>query len=264
MTKRSKPVSGKPNPNCHQGEGKQNQCKWDDNARMPGVVELKIPDDVLREYQAGQNTKKSHGKSQLIIGWASLVVVSIYTSIAAVQSCQMHESNRLTRDSLVSVQRAFVNFSPNVGVLRQAGTSPGPDAAGLYFSVAMSNSGDTPTREMFDHCNAQVLSEPMPGNFSFPDIGDRRKIQVVLAPKQQISCSTDGFITADEIRKVQSKRAFLYLWGWATYRDVFPETRRHRTEYCFELTKWGSDPLKGTKDLSCPLRLVRVSESTRV
>ena len=28
----------------------------------------------------------------------------------------------------------------------------------------------------------------------------------------------------------------VYIWGWADYDDVFTNTARHRTEFCYEVT----------------------------
>jgi hypothetical protein len=113
---------------------------------------------------------------------------------------------------------------------------------------------------MLEHCNVQVLPKLMPEDFSFPDLGNLRGIPTVVEPKQEITCMNEGSIPSDEIRKVESNppSAYLYLWGWVTYRDVFPGTPPHRTEYCLQLTKWGGDPLNPAGSYSmgfnfCPI-----------
>lgn len=37
----------------------------------------------------------------------------------------------------------------------------------------------------------------------------------------------------DEARK---KRVRIYVWGWATYNDVFKGTQKHLSEFCDELS----------------------------
>jgi hypothetical protein len=38
------------------------------------------------------------------------------------------------------------------------------------------------------------------------------------------------------------ERKDVYLWGWVAYRDIFPSTKRHLTEYCEHLGQAGLIP----------------------
>jgi hypothetical protein len=43
------------------------------------------------------------------------------------------------------------------------------------------------------------------------------------------------------LQDVQLGRKFLYLWGWARYYDVFPNTEQHVTRFAWAVTVTG-DP----------------------
>ena len=70
----------------------------------------------------------------------------------------------------------------------------------------------------------------------------------VIAPKQQpevgplIARETDLFgdalihPTVERLRQV-IEGEHLFVWGWLAYRDVFPKTRVHLTEFCENLAR---------------------------
>ena len=58
---------------------------------------------------------------------------------------------------------------------------------------------------------------------------------MMIAPHEVVSGS-DREIPADDIVKLHDGKGFFYVWGWATYRDTFPKTKRHMTRFCVVLT----------------------------
>jgi hypothetical protein len=51
----------------------------------------------------------------------------------------------------------------------------------------------------------------------------------------------ENAISPQDITDVQSGKKFLYVWGWARYSDVFPNTKQHITRFCWMITPVG-DP----------------------
>jgi hypothetical protein len=48
-------------------------------------------------------------------------------------------------------------------------------------------------------------------------------------------------ITPQDILDIQADRKFLYLWGWAHYQNIFPNTPEHVTTFCWRIFASG-DP----------------------
>ena len=61
-----------------------------------------------------------------------------------------------------------------------------------------------------------------------------------LGPKATTWTATLGLSIADLYGIWKGKKRSL-VWGWVDYNDVFPDTARHRTEFCHEVIVIG-DP----------------------
>jgi hypothetical protein len=159
---------------------------------------------------------------------AATLSIAIFTIVLVVVT---NRQARLTKDALVYTQRAFV-------FVRNGQISIGKDfqtekIKNFKASVTWENSGDTPTKNLRLMINLAVRPDILPDDFDFPDyeIGD---IPTLLGPKASTS-SAALELTREQMRAVREGEAHLYIWGWAEYDDVFPGTKRHRTEFC---QKW--------------------------
>jgi hypothetical protein len=170
---------------------------------------------------------------------AATLSIAVFTIVLVVVT---NRQARLTKDALIYTQRAFV-------FVRNGQIAIGKDfktdkVKNFKVSVTWENSGDTPTKNMRMMINRFVTPEPLPDDFDFPDyeIGD---IHTLLGPKSTIS-SVPLEISTEEMRAVREDESHLYVWGWAEYGDVFPGTKRHRTEFC---QKWwvGGDLINASK-----------------
>jgi hypothetical protein len=102
----------------------------------------------------------------------------------------------------------------------------------LRLNALLENTGQTPTRKTLINLNYGCFPTGMPADFEFPsgkrtesaNIGSRGtyKSPYVLVPLA-------------EITKVVGEGYRIYVWGWVEYNDVFDNSPRHRTEFCFEL-----------------------------
>jgi hypothetical protein len=164
---------------------------------------------------------------------------------AANQVLALKESNRINRESLQSVQRAFV-FVPDIQAVRIDDETDSTKAVSINFSVSFSNNGTTPTRKMTEHNSFLWIIPPLPNDFSFPDLWDETKPKVntpfALGPKMSAS-TTAMSVPAEVISLVKKHQTHLYIWGWVKYNDIFPHTPEHITRFCSEITGFTGDPL---------------------
>ena len=172
----------------------------------------------------------------LLVNWAALD-----ESRKANRAAQAAEQN--TNSSLIASNRAFgipkgysaltANIGPDGG-LRQW----------LFFPI-FENSGTTPTKYMRYHVNIW----PGEGDWSpeitgFADLWadgmPQEDAPIFLGPKATTWGATLGLHIVD-LDNVRRGRKRIFVWGWADYNDIFPNTPRHRTEFCHEIIVMG-DP----------------------
>jgi len=152
-------------------------------------------------------------------------------------------SNFINEQALVSVQRSFVTF-------RQISLDAIPiDLEGIkrqwVFDAIIENSGTTPAINRVEYFTASNKLSDEPAEIQF--IGEEKDRPVgEIGPKAQKTIgpvihpddfvlgnfSLDSIGTEDFMKSFRSKRIF--FWGWVGYRDVFPDTRPHITEFCVE------------------------------
>jgi len=152
------------------------------------------------------------------------------------------EANRINRESLQSVQRAFIIFTMDFTIVRLA-NEDGKTVA-WRFQLAIENTGNTPAKEVRNYTNWRCeLSE----DFPFPDlddagnlitVGSGNTLPVWVAGKSKIF-SFPHDISHEYIRRAEQGQGHLYFWGWASYRDVFEGTPVHHTEFCYEVLVLG-------------------------
>jgi hypothetical protein len=101
----------------------------------------------------------------------------------------------------------------------------------------LENSGNTPAGRVTYCINSESSESELTADFDFPDSKDLET--TVIGPRAVAHTQTVSF-PAIEITMASRDGWHLYIWGWIEYSDIFPDTPRHRTEYCFEVVakKW--------------------------
>jgi hypothetical protein len=86
----------------------------------------------------------------------ALAAVVAYACITRQQWKAMLQSNRISRDNVAAVQRAFITFPAEATMLYF--TDPKDRGKVVYWEISFSieNSGTTPTRSMRDHVSVYV------------------------------------------------------------------------------------------------------------
>lgn len=146
----------------------------------------------------------------------------------------MVEANRINREAMRCVQRAYVTF-PIVDIDSERITDcTSGEITGWRYYIPVENTGNTPARELKIHVNWHVRPDEVPKNFDYPDYGPDEQIRFPLAAKEKIF-SAPMEIGRDVIEKLAAGEVNFYFYGWATYREVFENTETHRTAFCHKV-----------------------------
>ena len=98
------------------------------------------------------------------------------------------------------------------------------------LAVVLKNGGMTPAVNATINMSHRRFDGPMPADFDFPD--SNNSANALLGP--QVPSHTPTItIPAAEIEAQAG--GVHYLWGWIEYDDIFRDTFRHRTEFCFRI-----------------------------
>jgi hypothetical protein len=144
------------------------------------------------------------------------------------------ESLQISREALTSVQRAFVYPRPDVQSVPPDTVQRGQ----VRMQIVWENSGSTPANAVTIHVSHHFSPTPLPQNFDYPDYWDQGVPHVstpTYIPPKGSTASDMMSLSKEEIMGILGGRLRYYIWGWARYRDVFPSTPRHLTEFCYEV-----------------------------
>jgi hypothetical protein len=150
---------------------------------------------------------------------------------------------KLTRQAVMAGKRAFV-FPTGVVALPESNAQTGSFHWRLV--PAWENSGETPTRNLRIYADCILTNVPLPESFSFTQIDpEEPPAMAMLGPK---ATSKGGIaphaaapaLTPQDILDIQSGQRFLYLWGWARYFDLLPNTPERITRFCWQIIADGN------------------------
>lgn len=174
----------------------------------------------------------------LEIAALGLFVTVIIAVIYFGQLLAMQESNRISREALESIQRAFLVFK-DVTVVPTVQHSPSGTDDVWRLWATWENAGTTPATKAVNYFSYQKLSEE-PNDDLFRQTKDVDKFVVTyIAPKETrggfpihtLPASEFG-IGANANLMIAPTEQQAFAWGWVAYRDVFPNTPIHLTEFC--------------------------------
>jgi hypothetical protein len=194
-----------------------------------------------------ENRAKEHPKCYLSrlfapenlpnIGLLFAGIVGIIVAICTLKAIERQAD--LMESSLVAVQRAFV-FPKGVESTVHIVDAATNKTTEWHLWIPWENSGLTPTKALEIHVNWLSQKHPLPKGYDFPDL-DPKNTLYVLGPKATTSCGPLK-IPAQDLVGVKKGTHHLYIWGRATYRDVFKQTITHVTKFCWKITDVLGDP----------------------
>jgi len=218
---------------------------------LQGPVPVKVIDTPVQvqvieapkteaQYDAEQKERDDRAAlaDQLSIYAALLVAVGAFLAAAfafqtfylALTLRAIRRSADQTRRNMAAAQRAFVYL----GGLEWS-------EAGSVLRVApiWANSGATPTRGLRISTNRKASHGELAGDFAYTYV--RPPEHLFLGPGARAEFGTVYFPIRD-VQAALEERMFLYVWGRATYEDMFESTQPHFFEFCYRVEVQGSTP----------------------
>jgi hypothetical protein len=179
----------------------------------------------------------------VLVQMALLVVGVFYTWFAKRQWEAIKDQTRLTEESLIADKRAFVAPDTVMSLWESGQTS------GLWnwrLRPRWRNTGGTPTKNLRMHIECEIRNAMLPPGYAFKC--DATNVGTGMIPPNTdmlggiAPAYPQAAITPQDIIDSQQGRKFIYLWGWARYYDVFPDTVEHLTHFCWLIVVTG-DPM---------------------
>ena len=78
------------------------------------------------------------------------------------------------------------------------------------------------------------MSTPQKGT-NFDDLPQSERTIFVLGAKGGIQLPP-MFVPASELDAAEQGKTHIFAWGWTTYRDIFPDSQMHLTEFCTDIS----------------------------
>lgn len=186
-----------------------------------------------------QGTKEMHTEFKppdSMVQWWLLFTGIIVAIIYGLQLNAMLDANKINRQSLESVQRAYLT-------MRALEPRPVVDEgklAGWVVEAAFDNSGSTTAQDVRHSVGTNLLGFDEPDEQGF--IGPNVTSPEYVGPKAPYSVTSPVPFPENLVPQISkpgwsppADKRRIFFWGWAAYRDVFPNTRPHITEFCMRV-----------------------------
>jgi hypothetical protein len=206
-------------------------------------AELSVPESVESERRAASKDQYRLQKATLIVTTLTLISASVYAGIAAYQYSAMKDANVINRESLTSVQRAFVSFQRFEYFRLQDA-----DHAKVHnwdIFADFTNNGATNATNVIGILQVQELpAEPTEEQFrsdvhspesAIPPKGNRSMRIPRPVPEPLIFGTELGSVITAKSPTQTHFNHNLFVWSWVYYRDIFSNTKPHVTEVCSQL-----------------------------
>jgi hypothetical protein len=181
--------------------------------------------------------------SQVILDLLLIVIGIRLAYIYSGQLDQMIESNRISRESLESVQRAFVNFTGPI-LDRQNILNPTSSGRVVLIKGILENDGTTQAEDVVTVLSSGMLGDEPTEDQFFRGTSAQAKSLITIAPKGHRDTGIVRWKEADILGDTLSNpktppptSRYLFVWGWVAYHDVFKNTKMHIAEYCKGLSQ---------------------------
>jgi hypothetical protein len=212
--------------------------------------------DILCEDEACRAKNDKEPAEKRIREWLQVTVNVILVIVGIVAICiyygqlnAMLDSNKISHESLVAVQRAFMAFHQLQGERRASG--PTEKTHTWHFTAIYVNDGPTPAIDAINAIGCDSLpDEPTEQQFTISNTSGYPV--ATLAPKVPAMVGhiekEEAVVFGSDLGEINHPlpnhivhQGDFFCWGWIAYGDIFPETKTHVTEFCFKLVGLASD-----------------------
>ncbi len=153
---------------------------------------------------------------------------------AALNAEASRKSADVAERTMVIESRAFISAT---GIYTDC--MPQKDGSFVWkLRPKWTNTGKTPTRNFSLYVDYEITDKIREkGEIDLnkirntPGVGHLAPYQAMFGG--QIPFEKDTFLTPDLVEHLIVGKQFLYMWGWAKYNDVFPNTEMHITKFCW-------------------------------
>ena len=244
-------------------ESKANNQSTKPDEQLPIVLnaELKLPSAVAGYYDSKSHPKE-HWKPphwlRFSVAIITLLVLVWYACTTHRQYEAMLDSNKISRDTLTSVQRSFVIFR---GIRARPLTkrSTQGDINTWVFEMGVENVGPTPASDVMHYFGAEELPGGLTEDrFIGTEISEVKGSLSAIGPRQPFALGPafkdDNFVFGgkrpERITATDVLTRGVFFWGWLFYKDILPDTKAHLTEFCQQMTGVTANVTKSPPEFS--------------
>src|ERR1700737_1063030 len=181
------------------------------------------------------------------------VVTTVYAVVSYLQWRALTGANDINAQNIYEIQRPFIS------VLNIEGTPiyASGHLTGTAFNPHIENSGSTPAAQFLLYINYYRVKDPMPSDYSFPDLDEVIIYPAVGAPKSVVRTTDKTFTTAD-LAELQRRDRYLYIYGRAQNKDRFKNTPTHYSLFFFQLSTFIGPDISSLRPPATPNDIVEM------
>jgi hypothetical protein len=190
---------------------------------------------------------KKIAERSIAVATVGLLVINIFVFCATKKAADAaRDSANTAGESLHSVERAYMVFR-TVNII--GGTENRPTGELRFWNIygIWENVGATTARHVYQHIGSQAIpNEPDEKTFFGAGFNPGYR-SIYIGPK---SVQPTGavrkpfdFVPTEQTPRTEGR----FVWGWIAYKDVFPNTPIHVTEFCQGLDSVILNPDKSPK-----------------
>ncbi len=209
---------------------------------ISGQIEADLPPSLIEEYKASNQATYRREKKRFILEIATFITVVIVGILTVIGVWESMQNTDINRESLQSVQRSYLSMQDIH--LSQWPSAPGAQEPQTRWSASVVNDGNTPAVDVVGGFNARSFGQREVTEADFLDLPISQEITV--SPKRSIDLGPvmRGLEMTAGIdlryppfnQPVHVQKDKIFFWGIVFYRDVFPKTPIHLTEFCWNLS----------------------------
>jgi len=233
-----------PSPDKEHDKGdkaEQRPCAGRTCASIPSVVVNVSPTQTINDKTSSEGKEEQHNSSAewwtAGATWTLAVITAFLTFFTGWLWYATRQLVKGSEDTAKRQLRAYLSIDgfPYVSHLDTTDNT-------IWWSIhpVWKNGGTTPTTSLFLNTHASLRDEKLPDNFDFPS-APGETIRMLVGANATVSASTLGIKGAD-LTAVQNGTKFFYIWGWAKYKDIFPDTPERITRFCVHITHVTGNP----------------------